>query len=39
VSAVCHTPGVLRHAKAADSRRWSRQKVTGFTNTEKQPCS
>ncbi|OGB23737.1 MAG: dimethylallyltransferase [Burkholderiales bacterium RIFCSPLOWO2_02_FULL_57_36] len=35
VSAVCHAPGVLRHAKAADgSPLVQGKKVTGFTNTE-----
>jgi len=35
VAAVCHAPGVLRHAKAADGRPLVQGKsVTGFTNTE-----
>ena len=35
VSAVCHAPGVLRHAKAADGQPLVQgKKVTGFTNTE-----
>ena len=35
VSAVCHAPGVLRHAKAADgSPLVQGNNVTGFTNTE-----
>ena len=35
VSAVCHAPGVLRHAKAADGSLLVKgKKVTGFTNTE-----
>jgi putative intracellular protease/amidase len=35
VCAVCHAPGVLRHAKAADgSPLVQGKKVTGFTNTE-----
>ena len=35
VSAVCHAPGVLRHAKAADGTPLVKgKKVTGFTNTE-----
>ncbi len=35
VSAVCHAPGVLRHAKAADGSPLVKgKKVTGFTNTE-----
>ena len=35
VAAVCHAPGVLRHAKAADgSPLVMGKKVTGFTNTE-----
>lgn len=35
VSAVCHAPGVLRHAKAADGRPLVQgKKVTGFANTE-----
>ena len=35
VAAVCHAPGVLRHAKAADGTPLVRGKrVTGFTNTE-----
>ena len=35
VAAVCHAPGVLRHAKNADGSPLVRgKKVTGFTNTE-----
>lgn len=35
VSAVCHAPGVLRHAKSADGAPLVKgKKVTGFTNTE-----
>lgn len=35
VSAVCHAPGVFRHAKAADGTLLVKgKKVTGFTNTE-----
>ncbi len=35
VAAVCHAPGVLRHAKAADGSPFVKgRKVTGFTNTE-----
>ena len=35
VAAVCHAPGVLRHAKAVDgSPLVMSKKVTGFTNTE-----
>ncbi len=35
VAAVCHAPGVLRHAKAADGSPLVKgRKVTGFTNTE-----
>ena len=35
VSAVCHAPGVLRHAKGADGMPLVKGKnVTGFTNTE-----
>ena len=35
VSAVCHAPGVFRHAKAADGSPLVKgKKVTGFTNTE-----
>ena len=35
VAAVCHAPGVLRHAKAADGSPIVKgRKVTGFTNTE-----
>lgn len=35
VAAVCHGPGVLRHAKAADGTPLVKGKrVTGFTNTE-----
>jgi putative intracellular protease/amidase len=37
VAAVCHAPGVLRHAKAADGSALVRGKnVTGFTNTEEE---
>jgi len=37
VAAVCHAPGVLRHAKAADGTPFVRgKKVTGFTNTEEE---
>ena len=35
VAAVCHGPGVLRHAKANDGSYLVKDKsVTGFTNTE-----
>lgn len=35
VAAVCHAPGVLRHAKTADGAPLVQgKKVTGFTNTE-----
>ena len=35
VASVCHAPGVLRHAKAADGSPLVKGKrVTGFTNTE-----
>jgi putative intracellular protease/amidase len=35
VSAVCHAPGVLRHAKAADGTPLVRgREVTGFSNSE-----
>ena len=35
VSAVCHAPGIFRHAKAADGSLLVKgKKVTGFTNTE-----
>ncbi|MFC5743284.1 type 1 glutamine amidotransferase domain-containing protein [Dyella tabacisoli] len=35
VAAVCHAPGVLRHAKTADGKPLVQGKaVTGFTNTE-----
>lgn len=35
VAAVCHAPGVLRHAKAADGAPLVQgKKVAGFTNTE-----
>jgi len=35
VAAVCHGPGVLRHAKASDGSYLVKDKsVTGFTNTE-----
>jgi len=35
VSAVCHAPGVLRHAKTGDGAPLVQgKKVTGFTNTE-----
>lgn len=37
VAAVCHAPGVLRHAKAADGQALVRGKnVTGFTNSEEE---
>ena len=37
VALVCHAPGVLRHAKAADGRPLvSGKRVTGFTNTEEE---
>lgn len=37
VAAVCHAPGVLRHAKAPDGQALVRGKdVTGFTNTEEE---
>lgn len=37
VAAVCHAPGVLRHAKAPDGRPLVEgRKVTGFTNTEEE---
>jgi putative intracellular protease/amidase len=37
VVAVCHAPGVLRHAKAPDGTPLVRGKaVTGFTNTEEE---
>ena len=37
VVAVCHAPGVLRHAKSADGQSVVRGKsVTGFTNTEEE---
>jgi putative intracellular protease/amidase len=37
VAAVCHAPGVLRHAKAADGTPLVRGKrVTGFTNSEEE---
>ncbi|WP_027995723.1 type 1 glutamine amidotransferase domain-containing protein [Simplicispira psychrophila] len=37
VAAVCHAPGVLRHAKTADGTSVVRGKqVTGFTNTEEE---
>jgi putative intracellular protease/amidase len=35
VAAVCHAPGVLRHAKGADGAPLVRGRaVTGFSNTE-----
>jgi putative intracellular protease/amidase len=35
VAAVCHAPGVLRHARSADGQPLVKgKKVTGFTNTE-----
>ena len=37
VAAVCHAPGALRHAKAADGSPLVKgKKVTGFTNTEEE---
>ena len=37
VAAVCHAPGVLRHAKAADGSPLVKgRQVTGFTNTEEE---
>ncbi|MEO7073343.1 MAG: type 1 glutamine amidotransferase domain-containing protein [Rhodanobacter sp.] len=37
LAAVCHAPGVLRHAKTPDGKPWVRGKsVTGFTNTEEE---
>lgn len=37
VALVCHAPGVLRHAKAADGKPLvSGKRVTGFTNTEEE---
>lgn len=37
VAAVCHAPGVLRHAKAPDGSPLVQNKdVTGFTNTEEE---
>ena len=37
VAAVCHAPGVLRHAKSANGRPLVQdKKVTGFTNTEEE---
>ena len=37
VAAVCHAPGVLRHAKAADGTPLVRdRKVTGFSNSEEE---
>jgi putative intracellular protease/amidase len=37
VAVVCHAPGVLRHAKAADGSPLVKgKKVTGFTNTEEE---
>ena len=35
VAAVCHAPGVLRHAKTADGKPLVQgRQVTGFSNTE-----
>ncbi len=37
VAAVCHAPGVLRHAKSASGRPLVQdKKVTGFTNSEEE---
>ncbi|MDP3320118.1 MAG: type 1 glutamine amidotransferase domain-containing protein [Bosea sp. (in: a-proteobacteria)] len=37
VALVCHAPGVLRHARAADGRPLVQgRNVTGFTNTEEE---
>lgn len=37
VAAVCHAPGVLRHAKGPDGKPLvNGKKVTGFTNTEEE---
>lgn len=37
LAAVCHAPGVLRHAKASDGQPLVKGKsVTGFTNTEEE---
>ncbi|NNG24755.1 type 1 glutamine amidotransferase domain-containing protein [Telluria aromaticivorans] len=37
VAAVCHAPGVLRHAKGPDAKPLVEgKKVTGFTNTEEE---
>ncbi|KQQ93561.1 type 1 glutamine amidotransferase domain-containing protein [Massilia sp. Leaf139] len=37
VALVCHAPGVLRHAKAADGKPLvSGKRLTGFTNTEEE---
>lgn len=37
VAAVCHAPGALRHAKAADGSPLVKgKKVTGFTNSEEE---
>lgn len=37
VAAVCHAPGVLRHAKGADGQPLVKgKKVTGFTNSEEE---
>jgi putative intracellular protease/amidase len=37
VAAVCHAPGVLRHAKGTDGKPLvNGKKVTGFTNTEEE---
>jgi putative intracellular protease/amidase len=37
VAAVCHAPGVLRHAKGADGKPLvNGKRVTGFTNTEEE---
>ena len=37
IAAVCHAPGVLRHARATDGSALVKgKKVTGFTNTEEE---
>jgi putative intracellular protease/amidase len=37
IAAVCHAPGVMRHAKSADGTPLvGGKKVTGFTNTEEE---